>query len=167
MPRQETTGKTFVSRLIEEYYERVHTCTGQEAASRLFRLALGKPLTDIISDKSLLEAVAVLFKFRNGLAHGRSTEYRSYVGENIYDYELEFWGLYKDVEDYLITKKLLKARVTEGGSGWDLLSSEIADHFVALVEPYCRNVVSALPPESMPRMQGALKMAFDEKHGTG
>ena len=52
---------------MEEYYERVQTSTGLETASRLFRVALERGLWEMVDDKSLHEAVATLFTFRNGL----------------------------------------------------------------------------------------------------
>jgi hypothetical protein len=163
MPSQRTDDTSLRSRLTEEYYERVHTCPGYAAISNLFRLATGRLLSEIVTDKPLQEAISVLFTFRNGLAHGRSTEYRSYVGEHIYDYELEFWGSYSTVEDYLIKIGLLKSRVIEGGSGWDLLTTEVADYFTKQVAAYCRTISTELPLEQSSRMNSLLKSAFDEK----
>ena len=84
-------------------------------------------------------------------------------GEHVYDYELEFWGSYSAVEDYLLKIGLLKSRVIEGGSGWDLLTTEVADYFAGRVEAYCRAISTALPVELASVMHSHLKSAFEDK----
>ena len=55
----------------------------------LFRLALGKPLSELINDKQLINGVRKLIDFRNGIGHGRSSVYHGfgemYSGEEVYE----------------------------------------------------------------------------------
>lgn len=64
---------------------------------------------------------------------------------------------------YLIKIGLLKSRVIKGGSGWDLLTTDVAAYFTKQLEAYCRAISTALPSEQASRMNSLLKSAFDEK----
>lgn len=152
---------TFLKRLRHDYYERVSKASYKEI-SKYFVLAVGKPLSELLEKKPIQKQIEILFRFRNGLAHGRSLEHRSYseYGSDQNKWEFETWGIYEDVEDYLIEEKLCsKDRV---GRQY-IFSNEVADHFPALVEPYIRSVVSVLPKEQADRMQIPLVIAFKEK----
>jgi hypothetical protein len=149
---------TFDKRLKHNYYERVSNATFGEM-SKLFCLALGKPLSEIFKGQTILEQVAILFKFRNGIAHGRSLEYRSYsaYASEPSTWEFEAWGQYESVEEYLIKNKFI-SKTDE-----DVFSNEIADHFAGLIEPYIRCIVSVLPEEQSKSLRFRLRVAFSDK----
>ena len=153
---------SFDNRLRHDYYGRVSTETTYAKISPLFRLAMGKPLSELLKDNPINKQVNALFKFRNGIAHGHSLEYRSYseYKSEPNSWEFEAWGQYKDVEEYLIENKLISK--TETGKQ-DVFTNEIADHFAALVEPYIRCVVAFLPEEQAKSMRVPMLIAFKEK----
>ncbi len=150
---------TFHNRLSLDYIERVSTATYAKM-SGLFRVAVGKSLDELLENQQIHKQVKNLFKFRNGLAHGRSAEYRSYSKNYSGKREFEAHGQYKEVEEYLIKNKLISGN--EIGRQ-DLFSDKIADHFASLVEPYIRCVVSVLPKEQSETMSHLVEVALCEK----
>lgn len=152
---------TFEKRLRHDYYERVSKSTFNEI-SGFFTIALGKSLSELMKKKPIHKDIEILFRFRNGLAHGRSVEHRSYseYGSDQSTWEFETWGSYKIVEQYLIEKELCSK---EQVGKQDLFSNGIADHFAALIEPYIRDVVSILPKEQADQMRVPLVVTLKEK----
>jgi len=133
------------------------------ATSDLFRVVLGKTLKESIAGE-LRDSLAALISFRNHLGHGRSIEFRSYhVGPTGWDYELEHWGGFKAVEDYLKPRGLLAKGITDGASGYDLLTNGIADHFTGLIEPLCKEIVRLLPSPACTNMVEVLDRAFEKR----
>jgi len=153
----------FQARLQEEFYKRVAEASSVSATSDLFRVVLGLTLKEGIANE-LRDSLAALISFRNHLGHGRSTEFRSYhVGPTEWDYQVEHWGGSKPVEDYLKSRGLLEKGITEGASGFDFLTNEIANHFAGLVEPICRDIVRLLPSPASANMREMLDDAFKSR----
>jgi len=148
---------TFHNRLSLDYLERVSAATYAKIPG-FFRAAAGKSLDELLENQQIHDQVNILFTFRNGLAHGRSAEYRSedFSGRR----EFKAHGQYREVEKYLIKNKLISGN--EIGRQ-DLFSDRIADHFASLVEPYVRRVASVLPKEQSETMSDLVEMAFREK----
>ena len=109
----------------------------------LFRVVLGKPLSDLISDKSLLEGVRALITFRNGVAHARSTHYVIDDESDPNEIKFEVDGQYEVLDKYLISKNLRQPQSQV------IYTDEIADHFADLVEPYINEVISVLQPNAV------------------
>lgn len=128
-----------------EFYARAQGSRGFEEISSLFKVATGKSLYEVVKDPELHETVKILFKIRNGLAHGRSIEYETFANYETWGFDHEFSGSYKEVEDYLIKNRLLKKRFADGGSGWDYFTDSIADHFIDLISVYPKKVLRGLP----------------------
>lgn len=157
------TGNEFQARLQEEFYKRAAEASGISVISDLFRVVLGKTLKESISDE-LRDSLAALISFRNHLCHGRSTEFRSYhVGPTGWDYELEHWGGLKAVEDYLKGRGLLAKGITDGATGYDFLTNDIANHFTGLIEPICREIIHLLPSPACTNMKDVLDRAFEKR----
>jgi hypothetical protein len=156
-------GNEFQARLREEFYKRAAEAPGVSATSDLFRVVLGKTLKEGIAG-GLRDSLAALISFRNHLGHGRSTEFRSYhVGPTELDYELEHWGGSKPVEDYLKGRGLLAKGITDGATGYDFLTNDIANHFTDLIEPICREIVSLLPSPACMNIKEVLDGAFETR----
>lgn len=150
--------------LADDFYSRISNAKGFSAVSDLYRVFNGATLLELLTNKRLVETLCALFAFRNCLAHGRSSECRAYhVGPEWFDFELEHSGGYRTVEDYLIKKKLLAARLTAGGSGWELLETKVADHFVDQLKPICMAIQGVLPQHVQKCVGDKMRMAFDEK----
>jgi hypothetical protein len=139
---------TFEGRLDHDFLTRISTATFGDFPE-LFRLTLGKPLSECITDKTLLDSVRILIKFRNRLAHARSVVYavHDYEFRNIHGdidgfthYEME--NQYREIHEYLEKKRLVF-------DNRDLFKNDIADHFTGLVKPYIDAVIPLLPvPQS-------------------
>jgi len=150
---------TFNCRLNLDYIERV-SAASYKGKTELFCVPLGKSLDELLKNQQVNEQVKTLFIFRNGLAHGRSAEYRSYSENYSGKREFEAHGKYKTVEEYLGKRKLISKNDT---GRQDLFSDQIADHFASLVEPYIRCVVSVLPKEQSQTMSRLVEIAFCKK----
>ena len=137
---------------------------GFEEFVTLFKTATGKSLADVVGKPELNEAVRTLFKFRNGLAHGRSVEYDTFANYETRDFDHDFVGSYKEVEDYLIKTKLLKMRFAEGSSGWDFFTDAVADHFINLIDMYPKAVVRRLPRKAAAYIRGLLALSSKPRH---
>src|ERR1039457_1577302 len=143
IPELDEAADNFYKRLAIEYYDRAHLANTYDANSKLFRVATGKKLAEVVGD-SLQETLSCLFRFRNGLAHGRWIEHRSYLDEITDSYDLEFLGNYKKVESYLLTTGLIERSLLEGGSGWSVLESNVANHFCDFLSPLAYKIAESV-----------------------
>jgi hypothetical protein len=158
------SDRTFLQRLTADFYARAQKSSGFEDISRLFKIATGKSLAQLSNKPQLHEAVNILFKFRNGLAHGRSIEYDTFANYQASRYETEFSGSYEEVEKYLTRRHLIKNRFAHGGSGWDYFAAAVADHFIDLIPEYPRAILRGLPREAAIPMRHMLKLASKPRH---
>lgn len=150
---------TFEGRLDHHILNKISTATFGDFPE-LFRLTLGKPLAECITDERLLNSVRILIKFRNGLAHARSVVYSvqdfdffNFIGQidGFTFHEIE--NQYKDIHEYL----------SENGLVWgdgDLFQNDIADHFAALVKPYIDAVIPILPVPQSDNVKTLIELAF-------
>jgi hypothetical protein len=122
----------------------------------LFSLKLGKPLEELIKDKSLIEGVEIIFKFRNKIAHAVSPIYQTHVTDFEDDIEYEMEKQYKVIHDYLKKKKLI-------GQNEDLFQGKIADHFASFVKPYMEAVLRLLPPIQSDNVKTLVAQAHRDK----
>jgi len=159
MGKRFSDKSTFEGRLDHDFLNRISTATFGDFPD-LFRLTLGKPLSELITNNSLLESVRILIKFRNGLAHARSVVYASYDNEfrnhigqmdGFTSYEME--SQYRDVHEYLEKNNLIFDNV-------DLFKTGIADHFAGLVKPYIDAVLPHLPVPQSDNVKTFVAMAF-------
>jgi hypothetical protein len=142
---QKQSAQTFSQRVAAEFCARVQRSSGFEEISSLFKVAHGKSLAESVKKPELHETVRILFKFRNGLAHGRSIEYDTFANHQTLSFDHEFSGSYKDVEDYLVKKHFVKKAFTDGGSGWHYFTDAVADHFINVISVYPKAVLQGLP----------------------
>jgi hypothetical protein len=149
---------TFQKRLDNDYFNRISTATFGQFVE-LFKVALGKPLSELITDKELLLDVVTLIDFRNGLAHSKSISYLGYTVPNSDKKEYELGGQYEKVYAYLKKKKLL---IPERNVGiQSLFSNKIANHFSGVIRKYMDEVVKVLPTEQGKAVRPMITMAFD------
>lgn len=151
--------RTFLQRLTAEFYAKAQGSKGFDEISRLFKVATGKSLAELTNQPRQHEAVDVLFKFRNGIAHGRAIEYDTFANYQTSRYETEFSGSYEKVEAYLIKNGLLKKPLTRGGSGWDFFADAVADHFINLTAVYAKAVLHGLPRRAAIPIRNLLKLS--------
>lgn len=147
------------ARLAAEYHDRVHREYTFYKNTKLFKIVTGKTLSELMLNDERWNSLDVLFKFRNGLAHGRLIEYRVFYDKATDQYEPDFSGSYSLVEAYLLKKNLLKTPVKEGGSGWPFLESQVADHFCELMQPFAYDIVEFLPDADA---KGHLRSVLDD-----
>jgi hypothetical protein len=157
IPDLDDRADDFYKRLAVEYYDRAHSANTYDANSKLFRVAMGRTLAELVGD-ALQETLACLFTFRNGLAHGRWIESRSYLDETTDSYSLEFVGNYKRVESYLLAKGLIERSLLEGGSGWSFLDSKVADHFCDFLSPFAYMIAESVAQGTL--LKSVLDTAF-------
>ena len=141
---------TFEGRLDHDFLERVQRATFDDFPD-LFRLAIGKPLSELIADKDLIKGVQALIRFRNGIAHGRSFVYLTYEDTEEGDAELD--KQYKAVHAYLEEKHLVWGRD-------EILNNKVADHFASLIKPYMEAVLAQLPIPQSDNVKASVRYAF-------
>ncbi len=148
------TKDTFQRRLDLDFLKNISKATFKDFPE-LFTLTLGIPLSELITDKPLLESVRTLIDFRNGIAHGRSISYETYatdLGDDV-DYEME--NQYKAIHAYLTKNKFVYRHE-------DILKNEIADHFAGIVKPYIDVVIPLLPEVQSDNVKSLVKWANRE-----
>jgi len=143
---------TFDGRLAHDLQNRVSTATFGDF-QYLFILTLGKPISELISDKELLQGVRTLIDFRNGIAHARSVGYESDALDNDDYTEYYVEQQYKAVHEYLEKKKL-------AFNDEDFFSGSVADHFAGLLKSYLNAVVELLPVPQSDNVKMLVKFAF-------
>ena len=149
----------FQSRLDFEFTKRVVNATFSDFPE-LFTLTLGKPLSKLIKDQSLVAGVLRLIDFRNGLAHSRPVvylgldhEFTTVDGATDYMTEYKMDKQYETVHAYLEARGLIFERQ-------DLFRDDIADHFVGFVRPYMDAVLLLLPADNVSSVKHLVATAF-------
>ncbi|ADW69031.1 hypothetical protein [Granulicella tundricola] len=138
------SNNQFFNRLHTDLAARVGRSTGIAGYRETFELVTGYSFDDLSGLKPLLEALSVLFHFRNVLGHGREVAAKR-VSRGNSALEDDFGGSYRKVEDYLFKKKLLKHRFVDRHSEYLFLGSDIADHFWGLAKKTPIALVGSLP----------------------
>jgi len=121
---------TFYRRIEEEVSKKVSQCTGLDSYNSIFELLIGKSMKEDKMVKPYIEAISVLFQFRNVIAHGRQIhayKFSSYETNN--EFEENFFGGYKKAEMFLMKKGLLSNKYVECGMANLFFTNEIADYF--------------------------------------
>jgi len=143
---------TIEGRLDHDLLKRISTARFREFPD-LFRLMLGKPISELVPQRKLIEGVKVLIDFRNGIAHARSIIYETRAEDLEDDVEYEIEKQYKEVHNYL-QKENLVYRDEE------IFNDKTADHFAGLVKPYVDAVVSLLPAPQSDNVKALINFAF-------
>jgi hypothetical protein len=151
---------TVEARLLAEYHDRVHRHNTFERNASLLKVVTGKKLNELLQDNQAQKSLEILFKFRNGLAHGRLIEYRVFWDKTSDQYEPDFSGNYSDVEEYLLKANLLTTPIKAGASGWPFLESPVADHFCELMSPVGYQIAKFFPGEAAPYLKSILDDTF-------
>ena len=143
---------TFEGRLAHDLQNRFSTATFGNFP-HLFSLTLGKPISELILDKDLLQGVKTLIDFRNGIAHARSVVYESDVWDKEGPIEYDVESQYQTVHKYLEQKNLTI-------NDEDFFTNSVADHFAGLVKSYLNAVVELLPVPQSDNVKMLVKFAF-------
>jgi hypothetical protein len=125
---------------------------GLKTYDELFGLITGKRFSVMQNFIAYHEGVKTHFLIRHLLAHGRSTIWSHQGSEGSLelrpnDENLDFESSYKNVEVYLIKKKLIPHSVTGGIWPNPYLSNEIGDHFAVLAFDAICSIISSLEAE--------------------
>jgi hypothetical protein len=148
--KNNTMGE-FQARLKADFLNRISQATFRDFPE-LFRVVTGKPLRELVDDKTLTKGVRVLIDFRNGVAHARSTLLSSHDDdEEEREYELD--GHYEKLELYF-----KKNRLRYGTES--VFTDIVADHFAGLIQPYISRLMSNLPVSHT--MNHLIKVAYHE-----
>lgn len=150
------------ARLQAEYHDRVHRENAFAKNSRMFRIITGKTLSELMQNDERWKSLDILFKFRNGLAHGRLLEYRVYFDRETAQYDPDFSGSYADVEKYLLEKNLINTVVKNEGSAFHFLENNIADHFCGLLRPLSFDIASFFPDYVEKHLKAMIDDAFKQ-----
>ena len=143
---------TFEGRMEHDFLRRISTARFRDFAD-LFTLTLGQPISELVSDKTLIQGVLALISFRNGIAHARSVVYES-EDFDVDDYnEYTIDAQYKGIHEYLEKMKLVYQHD-------DFFNDAVADHFAKLVKPYLNTVVELLPVPQSDNVKSLVKFAF-------
>jgi hypothetical protein len=140
----------FYQRLEKELEARIERSVGAAGYDEMFSIILGTRLSQLEYVALLWETVTALFHFRNSLGHGREIIARGivayYAGESVLKpvLELEKYS-HRQVEEYLLKKKLLKSKFIHNHDGYLFLSDKIADHFRQLAILLPKAIIDSLP----------------------
>lgn len=151
----------FQGRLLDEFYRRAAK-SGFRELNRLFEVVTGVSVDSLTPTRKT--AIGRLFDLRNLLAHSRPIEINVFWSGGLnFEHEFDDGDPCRKVEAYLLGQKILKAPVRAKCEATELLSSPIADHFSALLEPILREITAALPAPQSEYIAGFLKHTFDNR----
>jgi len=161
------TINQFYIELEDDIKDRISRATGIQNYDYLFKLLTGKKISEINEIKSFWEGIQILFQFRNVLAHGREISASmtstsiSLVDKSslvVESWEEFYCGGYKNAEDYLLKKGLIKKKFVEeyfgNADGVLYFSDNVADHFWELAKDFILQLSKSLPED--------VKKVFDE-----
>ena len=143
---------TIEGRLDHDFLKRISTARFRDFPD-LFRLTLGKPISELILRPELNEGVDNLIRFRNGIAHARSVVYETRADDLEDNVEYEIEKQYKEVHKYLEKENLVYRNE-------EIFNDKTADHFANLVHPYTEAVASLLPVPQSDNVKALIKFAF-------
>jgi len=154
----------FVLDIEDDLKKRISRTTGLQEHLRMIDLLTGSSLSGGEFNNSTRETAAVLFQFRNVLAHGRQINATSSSGPATEgEWLRSFSGGYRKVEDYLIKRGMADLRVLRDPDAnnaedaiAELFEDSVADHFWAGALNLFAEISQAL--DASPE----LRLVFDE-----
>lgn len=120
---------TFYNNVEEFLSKKISQTTGIDNYNLLFEMLTGKSFKKDDNIKPVLEAINVLYQFRNVIAHGRQIhlyEVKAYYTDG---FEEQYSGGYKKAEEYLIKNNLISTKIKDALCPHIYFTNEIADHF--------------------------------------
>lgn len=147
-------------RLFEKIGNDVSRATGLEAWKTWMKVLFNVNLPEVLADN--WEAIAVLFRLRNQLAHGRTTKFQHFYKENG-----QFLGMstegspYEKPLKYLMENKIVSLSKNEIPSANCFLTSKVVSHFSHAVES------AILKLQSCPNLDGLRHYSTKLEKGIG